>query len=107
MAFTVVIRRRAQADIAGQVAWLEATRGIQAAVRWRSGLLTAVVSTLESDPHRHSLADEATDLGIALRELLHGRRRQVFRILFTIDGDSVNVLRVRHALQDRLKPGDV
>ncbi len=40
-------------------------------------------------------------------ELLYGRRRSAYRILFTIDGQTVNVLRVRHAAQDRLKPGDV
>ncbi len=106
MAFTVVFRRRAQADIAGQVVWLEATRGIQAADRWRVRFLTEVVSALESDPRRYSEADEAGDLGIDLRELLFGRRRQVFRVLFTIDDNTVNVLRVRHAAQDRLAPGD-
>ena len=31
-------------------------------------------------------ADEAADLGMDLRELLYGRRRGVYRILFTIDG---------------------
>jgi plasmid stabilization system protein ParE len=42
-----------------------------------------------------------------LRELLYGRRRNVYRILFTIDGQTVNILRVRHAAQDRLTPEDV
>jgi plasmid stabilization system protein ParE len=42
-----------------------------------------------------------------LRELLYGRRRNVYRIVFTIVGQRVNVLRVRHAAQDRLMPGDV
>jgi len=41
-----------------------------------------------------------------LRELLYGRRRNVYRILFTIDGQTVNVLRVRHSAQNRLTPGD-
>jgi len=41
-------------------------------------------------------------LGFDLRMLLYGRGRHVYRILFTIDGDTVNVLRVRHAAQDWL-----
>jgi hypothetical protein len=53
------------------------------------------------------LADEAADLGLDLRELLYGRRRDVYRVLFTIDGQTVNVLRVRHAAQDRLTPRDI
>ena len=107
MAFTVVFRRKAQADIAGHVAWLEATFGLRTADRWRVGLLTSVIPALETDPHHYPEADEAADLGIDLRVLLHGRRRHVYRVLFTIDGQTVNVHRVRHAAQDRLQPGDV
>jgi plasmid stabilization system protein ParE len=107
MAFTVVFLRPAQRDIADNAAWLEATLGLRAADRWRGGLLTGVVSALEADPHRYPQADEAADLGVDLRELLHGRRRQVYRVLFTIDRETVYVHRVRHAAQDRLQPGDV
>jgi hypothetical protein len=53
------------------------------------------------------LADEAADLGLELRQLLFGRRRGVYRILFTIDGQTVTIHRVRHAAQDRLSPDDV
>jgi hypothetical protein len=66
-----------------------------------------VVPTLEADPNRFSQAAEAADLGIDLREMLHGRRPHVFRILYTIDGKIVNVHRIRHAAQDRLTAGDV
>jgi hypothetical protein len=39
--------------------------------------------------------------------MLYGRRRQVYRVLFTIEGESVFIHRVRHAAQDWLKEGDV
>jgi plasmid stabilization system protein ParE len=107
MAFTVVFQRRADADVRNQVAWLESTQGLHAADRWRAGFLATVIGSLEADPHRYPQADEAADLGVDLRELLYGRRRRVFRVLFTIDGETVNVLRVRHATQDRLQPDDV
>lgn len=107
MAFTVVFRRRAQADVANNTTWLEATQGLLAADRWRVGLLTAVVGALETDPHRYPQADDAADVGVDLRELLHGSGRRVYRVLFTIDGNTVNILRVRHATQDRLTPGDI
>ncbi len=107
MAFTVVLRPRARADIRNNADWLEATQGLRAADRWRTGLLTAVIPALEADPNRYPQADEAGDLGLDLRELLHGRGRQVYRVLFTIDGETVYVHRVRHATQDRLQPGDI
>ena len=107
MAFTVVFQRRADADVRNEIAWQEATLGLRAADRWRTGFLSFVIGALEADPHRYQRADEAGELGVDLRELLHGRRRQVFRVLFTIDGETVNVLRVRHSTRDRLQPGDL
>ncbi len=105
MSFQVIFRPRARADIAAAVAWL-ARSSSAAAARWRSGLFR-IVEKLETNPALYSAADEAADVGVDLRELLYGRRRIVYRILFTITGQTVNVLRVRHAAQDRLKPGDM
>src|SRR4051812_7412159 len=105
MPFQVVFHPRARSDIAATVAWLARTSPA-AAARWRTGLLR-IVENLETDPIRYPAADEAADLGVDLRELLYGRRRNVHRILFTIDGETVNVLRVRHAAQDRLGLRDV
>ena len=53
------------------------------------------------------LADEAADLGIELRQTLFGKRRHVYRILYTFDGDTVHIHRVRHAAQDRLSADDL
>ncbi len=105
MAFQVVFRPRAQADIAAATAWLTQSNPA-AAARWRTGLFR-IVENLETDPNRYPAAEESVDLGLDLRELLYGRRRNVYRILFTIAGQTVNILRIRHAAQDRLAPGDV
>ena len=105
MAHTLNISARAMADIRAAVAWLR-QRNAAAAARLHAGILAAVRS-LATNPERCPLADEAADLGVDLRELLYGRRRNVYRILFTVEGQAVNVLRVRHAAQDRLGPGDV
>jgi len=105
MAFQVIFRPRAEADITAAATWL-ARHNAAAAARWRIGLFR-IVENLEANPNRYPLADEADDLGIELRELLYGRRQGVYRILFTIEGETVNVLRVRHAAQDRLTPDDI
>lgn len=105
MAFQVIFRPRAEADIAAAVTWM-ARNSPRNAARWRSGLFR-IVEKLESDPNLYPAAEESLDLGLELRELLYGRRRSVYRILFTIDEQTVNILRVRHAAQDRLSAGDI
>jgi plasmid stabilization system protein ParE len=102
---TIHIFPRAMADVRAAVAW-RSQRAPAHAARWHAGLLAAIRS-LANGPERCPLADEAADLGLELRELLYGRRRNVYRILFLIDRQTVNILRVRHAARDRLAPGDV
>jgi plasmid stabilization system protein ParE len=102
MPHEVLITARAEADVAAALAWLN-ERSLAAASRWHAALL-ATVQTLEDGPERCPLAAEAQDLGIELRELLFGKRPSVYRILFTIEGNTVNVLHIRHAGRDWLKP---
>lgn len=106
MTYTLFVKRRAYVDIDGMFESVRRRVGRARASRWRDGLL-ARLTTLEQHPEMWPLADEAADLGLDLRELLYGRRRNVYRILFTVDGQTVNVHRVRHAAQDRLSAGDV
>jgi plasmid stabilization system protein ParE len=100
MAFQVIVRPQARSDIAAAMRWL-AGNSLPAAARWRTGLLQ-IVDKLETDPTHYPEADEAGELGVDLRQLLYGRRRN----MFTIDGQTVNVLRVRHAAQDWLTLDD-
>jgi plasmid stabilization system protein ParE len=106
MAFIVRIRPRAYVDIANVVRRISWAISDQSAARWNDGIF-AKIDTLQNNPDRWPLADEAAVLGFDLRVLLYGRRRKVYRILFTIDGDTVNVLRVRHAAQDWLTEDDL
>jgi plasmid stabilization system protein ParE len=105
MAFQVVFHPQARSDIAAAVRWL-ARSNSAAAARWRTGVFR-IVQNLETNPALYPMADEAPELGLDLRELLYGRRQSAYRILFTIERQTVNILRVRHAAQDRLTSGDV
>ena len=61
------------------------------------GRAIAKLSTL---PERHPIAEEESEqLGVIPREMLYGRRRGVFRILFSIEGDTVTLHYVRHSAQ--------
>lgn len=105
MTHVIRITPKANADIDAAVAW-RSRRSIPAAVRWHGGLLTTV-RTLRTNPERCPAADEAADVGIDLRMLRYGRRRDIYRILFVIEGQTVQVLRIRHAAQDRLTADDL
>jgi plasmid stabilization system protein ParE len=105
MRFRVAITRKAAREIAQEYEWLS-ERSPAAADRWRDALLAAV-SSLEANPERCGEAPEAGWFGEGLRQLLHGKRRQVYRVLFEIRDDVVVILRVRHSAQELLHPGDL
>lgn len=105
MSYHIDISARAKRDLDSILAWL-AERSPQSAAQWHAALLTKVV-TLEDHPERCPLAVEAEQLGVDLRELLFGKRRNVYRILFTIDGEIVNVHRLYHAARKWLETEDL
>jgi hypothetical protein len=81
---TITIYPRGRVDIHTAVAG-RSQRSASAGARLHAGLLAAI-RTLANNPERCPLAEEAPDLGCDLRELLYGRRRDVFRILFLVPG---------------------
>jgi plasmid stabilization system protein ParE len=100
------MRPRAAADVIRFAGTIARTVSVRSATNWRHRI-DIVIRALATDADQWPEADEAGDLGIDLRCRLFGRRRHVYRILFTIDGDTVHVHRVIHAAQDRLQPGEI
>ena len=62
---------------------------------------------LETMPERCPLAEEATDIGLEIREIHVGKRRGVYRLLFQIRGRVVDILRVWHSARDVISPEDL
>jgi plasmid stabilization system protein ParE len=105
MSYRVAFAATAAADVARSYNWL-AERSATAAERWRQSLLEAVES-LTDFPERFPLAPENDWYPVELRQLLHGKRGNVYRVLFITRGQVVYILRVRHGAQDLLRPGDL
>jgi plasmid stabilization system protein ParE len=105
MKYQVEITHAAWDELSDNYEWLR-LRAPLAAKRWRVELLRAVDS-LESQPDRCPLADEADEYGLDIRQLALGRGRRVYRILFQIRGNTVYVLRIRHAAQRPLRPEEL
>jgi plasmid stabilization system protein ParE len=105
MTYRVVFTPRAREDAMEAFLWL-AERSPDAATRWYEGLENAV-SSLSKYPKRNPIAEEESDiLGLEIRQKLHGRRRGIYRILFTIEGDTVFLLYVRHSALGKIEPDD-
>lgn len=106
MVFTIRVLPAAHMDIRRIAMRIMDTVSAASAGRWNTGIIAAIF-TLSNSPDRCPEADESADLKILLRVLLYGRRRHVYRILFTIDGEVVNIHRVRHAAQQYLTEDDL
>jgi len=76
------------------------------AAHWHARI-SAAIGRLATNADQWPEADEAVAHGIDLRVMLNGKRPHVYRVLFTLDDQTVNVLRVRHAAQDQLTSDDI
>src|SRR5688572_22567643 len=104
MTFTVRILARAQQDVAVCYSYL-ADRSPQGAANWFNRFSEARTQ-LAQNPEKRPLAPESAHLMYEVREaLFRTRKGRHYRILFTIRGSEVLVLRVRGPGQDYLGPG--
>ena len=95
MTYTVIFSPHALEELDAAYQWLvEETP--QHAPEWHNAMVEATLS-LEQHPGRCPLAPDFRNHSEEIRQLLHGNRQHAYRILFTIRGDSVYILHVRHA----------
>jgi plasmid stabilization system protein ParE len=106
MAYRVVLTDKAEADVESALKWFHDQRATDAGGRWYAQLM-ARLDTLEKHPERCSLAAESEDVGEEIRELLLGRRRYKYRILFKISGGTVTILRVWHGSRNSITRDDL
>lgn len=102
MAFRVDITPAAEQQIEQSYLWYR-ERNPDFADRWFRGLMNAI-ATLQEKPKRCPLALENEVFADELRQLLYGKGKSAFRILFTIRDEVVFVLFVRHTAQEPMKP---
>jgi plasmid stabilization system protein ParE len=95
--YQVIIQPAAQKAIEEAYFWLSNHSSLKART-WLEGLYKATLS-LENMPSRCSLAFENSFFDEEIRQLVYGKGRNAYRILFTIFDDSVQIIFVRHAAQ--------
>jgi plasmid stabilization system protein ParE len=100
MAFRVEISAQAASDAEAILEWLMSEHAGDTGIRWFLALEDAIAS-LATFPARCPIATESARFPFEVRQLLYGHKPHVYRILFAIDGQTVNVLHIRHG---RRKP---
>lgn len=99
MRYQVLLHRLAREDL--DRAYLHVARHApETAARWVSRFEQSLIS-LEYHPRRCSIARERGKSAEDLREFHFGKRPNVFRVVFCIEGEDVHVLRI---LRGQLRP---
>jgi plasmid stabilization system protein ParE len=94
MRFRVIVLPSAESDITYAADWIAQYSPV-AAAKWLQGIREAI-NTLSEMPLRCPVAGDDFGPDAIVRQLFYGRRRNRYRILFTVDEGTVYVLRVRH-----------
>jgi toxin ParE1/3/4 len=95
MAFRVKHTAQADYDLDLILEWLLAQQAGDAGLRWFRKLKESINSLTEM-PERCMLAPENADVPFEVRQLLYGHKPHQYRVLFTIEADTVVVLHIRH-----------
>lgn len=95
MKFIVRVQPLAEQDLDAAYLWIY-RHAPETAGRWLVKFHDALAS-LADHPRRCGLAPEHSKLNRELRQLLIGRRPHVFRAIFVIDRDVVQIIRIRRA----------
>jgi plasmid stabilization system protein ParE len=103
MAFLVETTPESERDAEAILEWLYSQHAGDTGIRWFLALEDAIAS-LATSPARCPLAPENADSPFEVRHLLYGRRPHVYRILFTISGNTVTVLHIRHGRRQSVSP---
>ncbi|MBW4614718.1 MAG: type II toxin-antitoxin system RelE/ParE family toxin [Desmonostoc vinosum HA7617-LM4] len=105
MKYPIEISSVAEAEADNAFLRLSQVTSSTRANQWYSGLLQAIES-LSQMPKRCPLAQENQYFSQEIRQLLYGKGRNSYRILFTIVGEeevpTVRILHIRHATQQTL-----
>ncbi|NJK64840.1 MAG: type II toxin-antitoxin system RelE/ParE family toxin [Synechococcaceae cyanobacterium SM2_3_1] len=105
MAFQVEITPIAEAQIEQAYRWYR-DRDSDFADGWFRGFMNTV-ATLQEMPQRCALAVEHEVFSEEVRQLIYRKGKSTYRVLFTIRGERVYVLYVRHSAQAPMTLDDI
>lgn len=103
--YKIIIQPEAEQGIKEAYFWISHHYSPRTARIWLEGINKAILS-LDQMPLRCSLAFENNFFEEEIRQLIYGKGKNTYRILFTIIEKTVHVIFVRHTSQQTLSPDD-
>ena len=100
----VVLTQRAERELDEATAWI-AQYAPETSRRWYWGFIEALYS-LQDNPTRCGFARENSLVRQDIRQLLYGQNRS-YRAVYTVKGNVVVVLAIRHAAREDLRAEDL
>ena len=104
MKYRVVFQPRALEQLEEQYQHI-AKQNLRSAATWFNRFVSALES-LSVLPERCPIARES-ELGKEIRQFLFGKRAGIRRVYFTIVGDTVRILAIRHSAQSDIPPEEL
>ncbi|MEQ9670836.1 type II toxin-antitoxin system RelE/ParE family toxin [Coleofasciculus sp. G2-EDA-02] len=100
MVFQIKLTRYAKEEIESAYLWLKDYNSAYADQWFRD--LMDTIATLQEKPRRCALARENDDFLEEIRQLLYGKSKSRYRIVFTVKGEFVYILSVRRGSRSAL-----
>jgi plasmid stabilization system protein ParE len=100
MTYRIEVSSVGEAEADKAFLWMSQIISTEKARQWYQGLLNAIESLSEM-PNRCPLARENKSFSQEIRQLLYGRGRNSYRVLFVVleEASTVRILHIRHAAQ--------
>ncbi len=100
MEFQVRLTRSSEQQIEAIYLWLK-DRNPEYADQWFRGLMN-LIATLQDKPRRCPLVKENHSTSEEIRQILYGKSRNKYRVIFAIREDTVHIIYVRHSAQSSI-----
>jgi plasmid stabilization system protein ParE len=103
MVFRIRLTPQAKKDASAILQWLLSQHAGESGLRWFWKMENAIES-LCGLPGRCKPAPENRSVPFEMRQLLYRHKPHLYRILFTVEGNVVQVLRIRQGRRKHLAP---
>ncbi|MEA5488776.1 MULTISPECIES: type II toxin-antitoxin system RelE/ParE family toxin [Pseudanabaena] len=100
MEFQVRLTRSSEQQIEAIYLWLK-DRNPEYADQWFRGLMN-LIATLQDKPRRCPLVKENHSTSEEIRQILYGKSRNKYRVIFAIRENTVHIIYVRHSAQSSI-----
>ena len=107
MLLSIKLQPEAEDDILRNMLWWATNHSTDEALEWHL-VVQRQISQISSNPESYPLSHENGDFPYEIRDALIGKgKRGSYRAVFTVNDDTIIVLRVLRASQGQIRPVDV